>query len=470
MSSSKHQKGSANFLAITIFVLLVILLLGRMFLPVPDLSESRTSKQLAEKKADETSPEFWDVPESDYAEFYDEPKPSIVEEALNWKQDYDELVGERSVDVSPKAVQVPVNSLVAELGQKFKSAEDPDSRKIAFQAMMSALTRENARSMREQVSHLHPDSPEFKEFHYRWGKIGGSDAVMYGQQTKKPDMLITLAGWASAEPDAATDWFSNLPKHDKKSFANQGYMMRGLVHGLTDNDPSRALDFVQALHETNHHQKGHMVAVMTGRIVHAKGPEATAAWADSLPEGPVRAVARARVVWDLGKQDHGAAAAWVEGFSHEPDAPLGVEAMAKVWAQNDIAGSVQWLETLEPGYARRKGLSAAYGYWGALEPESAGLYLNQQVNTPDRDFAINGFISGLAHKDPETAVMWAEEITEKGLREAAMVRAGHHFFRRNEEAAKDWMQGTPLSDKAMKQLVDANNHRKAHQHRHHQRK
>ena len=38
--------------------------------------------------------------------------------------------------------------------------------------------------------------------------------------------------------------------------------------------------------------------------------------------------------------------------------------MAKVWAQNDIAGSVQWLETLEPGYARRKGLSAAYGYWG----------------------------------------------------------------------------------------------------------
>ena len=59
-----------------------------------------------------------------------------MEEALNWKQDYDELVGERSVDVSPKAVQVPVNSLVAELGQKFKSAEDPDSRKIAFQAQI----------------------------------------------------------------------------------------------------------------------------------------------------------------------------------------------------------------------------------------------------------------------------------------------------------------------------------------------
>ena len=102
--------------------------------------------------------------------------------------------------------------------------------------------------------------------------------------------------------------------------------------------------------------------------------------------------------------------------------------MAKVWAQNDIAGSVQWLETLEPGYARRKGLSAAYGYWGALEPESAGLYLNQQVNTQTEILPLTDS-SDLLTKS-ETAVMWAEEITEKGLREAAMVRAGHHFFRR----------------------------------------
>ncbi len=469
MNSDKHQKRSLNPLAVTISVLLGILLVGRLFLPKPDLSDPEASAQLEESGADVTSPGFWDVPESELAEFYEGPKPSIVEETLNWKEDYDETVGESSVDAPPKAVQVPFDPAVAELGQRFKSAQDPESRRAAFDAMMSAMTRENARAMREQVAHLHHESHEFKEFHYRWGKIGGADAVMNGAHTKKPDMLVTLAGWASAEPDAAMNWYKSLPEYDRKNYANQGYMMRGLVHGLTDADPGRALEFVQHLHKTQNRQKGHMVAVMTGRIVKARGPEATAAWTDSLEPGPVRAVARARVVWDLGKRDHGAAVSWVEGFSHESDAPLGVEAMAKVWAQNDIAGSVQWLETLEPGYARRKGLSAAYGYWGALEPESAGLYLNQQATTPDRDFAINGFISGLAHKDPETAVMWAEEITEKGLREAAMVRAGHQFFRRNEQAATDWMQGTPLSEKAMKQLVDANNQRKAHE-RHHDRK
>ena len=103
--------------------------------------------------------------------------------------------------------------------------------------------------------------------------------------------------------------------------------------------------------------------------------ENTAAWTDSLPPGEMRDAARARVVWDLGKEDLGTAATWVEGFSHEKDAGLAVEAMAKVWASQDILGSVTWLESLEASGAKRKGLSAAYGYWGALEPESASLPL-----------------------------------------------------------------------------------------------
>jgi hypothetical protein len=120
---------------------------------------------------------------------------------------------------------------------------------------------------------------------------------------------------------------------------------------------------------------------------------------------------------------------------------------------------VTWLESLEASGAKRKGLSAAYGYWGALEPESAGEYLNQLPVSPDRDFAINGFISGMVHKDPETAVIWAEEISNKGLREAAMVRAGHNFFRQSHSAASDWLKGTALPEKAVKQLINQNKHR-----------
>ena len=338
------------------------------------------------------------------------------------------------------------------LGQQMRNAPDEDSRRLVFEKMLSQLTVENARQMRRQVADMEPESYEYREFHYQWGKIGGKDAVLHGATTKKPDMRITLAGWASADPEAALKWFRSLPEYDRKNYSNQAYMMSGLVHGLTDHSQERGLKFVFQMQKQKHPMMGRMMSVVTGRMIHAQGVENVAEWTGTLPPGSLRAIARARVVWDLGKQDLGAAAAWVEGFAHEGDAGLGVEAMAKVWVRQDILGSVTWLESLDHGPAKRKGLSAAYGYWGALEPDSAALYLNEQPPNVDRDFAINGFISGLVRNDPETALIWAEEIQTKGLREAAMVRAGERFFRMDPQAASDWMEGVSLSENSMNRL------------------
>ena len=424
--------------------------------------------QKSEKPEPQAS--LFEVSEEEYAEYYDEPGTAIVEET-SWGSDFNEETG-REGSSGPSfeqdvAVQVPYDAAVDSLGRRFREATDSEQRQLAFKALMDSLTVDNARAIRAQIAHLDSDSYEFREFHYQWGKIGGSEAVIHGAKTKKRDMGITLAGWTSSDPDAAFRWFNSLEKYNKKNYANQAYMMRGLVHGLTDTDPERATNFVFELKEAGDKQSGRMMSVVAGRLVHAQGAEETAAWTESLPPGELRNVARARVVWDFGKEDLGAARAWVEGFANEPDAGLGVEAMAKVWAGQDIFESVTWLESLDPSSAKRKGLSAAYGYWGGLEPDSGAQYLNQLPITPDRDFAINGYISGMAHKDPETAVIWAEEISNKGLREAAMVRAGHHFFRSNEQAATDWMNGTALSEKAVKELVNAQNHRREHQEKHH---
>lgn len=361
-------------------------------------------------------------------------------------------------EVSTAKVQELASRMVGEdlslegLGTQMRNAPDDDSRRAVFNKLLSQLTAENGREMRRYVADMDPQSFEYQEFHYRWGKVGGKDAVLHGATTEKPDMRITLAGWASADPEAALKWFRSLPEHDRKSFSNQAYMMSGLVHGLTDHSQERGLKFVFQMQKQKHPMMGRMMSVVTSRMIHAQGAENVAEWTGTLPPGTIRAIARARVVWDLGKQDLGAAAAWVEGFAHEGDAGLGVEAMAKVWAQQDILGSVTWLESLDHGPAKRKGLSAAYGYWGALEPDSAALYLNEHPPNMDRDFAINGFISGLVRNDPETALIWAEEIQTKGLREAAMVRAGERFFRMDPQAASDWMEGVSLSDNSMNRL------------------
>lgn len=340
-----------------------------------------------------------------------------------------------------------------ELGKLFQEAGTEDDRRAKFEALLSKLTVANAKEMRRYVAGLPVESYEFKKFHYEWGKIGGKDAVMHGATTEKPDMSITLAGWASANPEAAMAWYDSLPKQGRGNYANQTHMMGGLLRGLADSSPKQGLEFYYKIKLAHPQMSGRMASVLTGSLVNSMGAEETAAWTESLPPGTLRAVARARVVWDLSQENLPAALAWVEGFAHEQDAGPGVEAMAKAYAQKDIFGSVTWLETLSPGSPKLKGLSAAYGYWGSLEPDSAAEYLNAQQPSKDRDFAVNGFISGLVNKDPETALSWAEEIQDKGLREAALVRAGIRFMQIDEQAAADWIDGAGLSKGSMQKIL-----------------
>ena len=54
-----------------------------------------------------------------------------------------------------------------------------------------------------------------------WGKIGGVDAIMHGADTQKPDMVVTLAGWTAANPNAAREWFDSLEPDNKESYATR---------------------------------------------------------------------------------------------------------------------------------------------------------------------------------------------------------------------------------------------------------
>ena len=71
----------------------------------------------------------------------------------------------------------------------------------------------------------------------------------------------------------------------------------------------------------------------------------------------------------------------------------------------------------------------------------------------DRNFAINGFISGLAHQDGEAAVAWAAEITDQGMRQAAQVRAAQNYFKHNQEAATQWFADSGLPETAWYQVA-----------------
>ena len=71
----------------------------------------------------------------------------------------------------------------------------------------------------------------------------------------------------------------------------------------------------------------------------------------------------------------------------------------------------------------------------------------------EKNFAINGFISGLAHRDGESAVIWAAEITSPGMREEAMVRAAKQYFRQDQAATTEWFANSGLPQNRWAQIT-----------------
>ena len=80
----------------------------------------------------------------------------------------------------------------------------------------------------------------------------------------------------------------------------------------------------------------------------------------------------------------------------------------------------------------------------AIEPSAA------------RDHAISGLVQRTRWENPQAAITWASEIEHPQRREAALVNAGQAYMRRDQDAAREWLSGSGLSEQAQKMIIGGN--------------
>ncbi|MGB0993655.1 MAG: hypothetical protein ACPG32_14450 [Akkermansiaceae bacterium] len=307
---------------------------------------------------------------------------------------------------------------IQSLGKLFQTERDPIQRRLAFSKLIAGLTLENAELMREQIVHLHQDSPEFREFHYAWGALAKEAAVIHGMETPKRDMAAALAGWASSDPQGARAWFDNLPD-DQKSGRRD--LQWGVAYGLANTDPSSATDFVISRLEVGDKHASRMIHIVADSILRSGDPEDAAQWSQSLPEGKLQSEA-------IGK-------------------------VAQNYAQQNPGETVNWLQTLPDSGAKSRGLGTAYSVWAGRDPEAATSSLNKMPESPSRDSAVVGFARRIVHTDPQMGVEWASSISDAKTRNRALIDTGRVFLRRDPEAAKQWINNGGLPTSVQKHLI-----------------
>ncbi len=329
---------------------------------------------------------------------------------------------------------VLTDAQIEALGRQFRESNNPIERRLAFGHLLEGLTAENALLMREQIAHLDDDSAEFREFHYAWGAIAGGPAVVHGANTPKQDMAASLAGWASADPQAALAWFesvdiANDPKlsalggdGDRNVDGVRANLLIGMVFGLSDHDPYAAAAYVSGLAAEGNGKATWMMGMIADKVLKADGPEGASTWAANLPAGPARAGALTKV--------------------------------AEIYAREDPVSAVAWLESIPATEDTSQSYRRTFSTWAGEDPVEAGEYLGQMVPSADRDAAISGYAPRVAREDFAAAIDWANAVADPGMQQRAVIQSAQIYYHRvDKEAATEWLANSGLSAEAQQEVM-----------------
>lgn len=343
-----------------------------------------------------------------------------------------------------------------DLVQLAVKSTNPIERRKAFDRLLEEMrsdtfTYEQAMTIRHAMHHGGADGEQWRTFDYAWGANDPASAVAeidkIPEQYRRGFTSNMLPGLASVEPRTAIGIVESMEGEMRQQMTGR------LLEGLADYDVGFATDYVFDMAESGDPNASQYMRKLAREVMETAGFEGGIEWAESLQEGALQAAALRSVANEYANNDPQAAAQWAEQFvGTEQNSRLFGE-IVREWG-NKEAASV-WVESLEPSQGQRDALSAVYGHRGATSPEQALKEIQAMPQSADKDFALNGFISGLAHQDGEAAVAWAAEIDMPGMREAAMVRAAKQYYKQDRQATEEWFVASGLPSESWRQIVSS---------------
>jgi hypothetical protein len=306
---------------------------------------------------------------------------------------------------------------IIQLGIDLKSASGPLERREIFNQILANLTPENAKLMREQIVHLDTDSSEFRDFHYQWGALAGEEAVLNGAETRERDMATTLSGWASADPDGALAYFNSLDANQQ----NRSDLKWGAITGLTRVDPNLAVSFAMERMEGGDRDATRLMDRVAREVIRSGDPADAANWATTVPAGAMQDAAIRRV--------------------------------AEEYAEQDPVGAVGWASTLPAGDGRNRAMRESFSEWAREDPQAAANRLSSLPDSPERDSAAYGYATRVAWEDPVAGIEWANTIADERTRTRALMDTGRAYFRRDVNAAREWLSNSGLNAEQQRQVL-----------------
>jgi RNA polymerase sigma factor (sigma-70 family) len=333
-----------------------------------------------------------------------------------------------------------VSSLITQAAQAFRGGSQSVSAVNAALGFLTRITPEQMSGALARIAEV-PDASArpllYKYLLSYWAEKNPSDALAFARN-QIPDEHRTmvcegvLTAWAARNPESMLGWKSKTGTLAAPPV--QDSLMATVFKTLASQDPDRAFQWLVRTDSANGRAqalRGMMETVQT-----EEARQTMLRTISRVPDEEVRLQARRAVVEHWAQQDPGAAAAWVDAAQPPWERTRLMDSLGFAWLQTDPAAAADWWLQRAPGPDT---LVKIINIWAQENPNEAGTWLAKQPLGPPSDTARMTFARQVNDLDPESALAWADTVSDAALRESTIDHIWRSWNSRDTAAAGAWL-------------------------------
>lgn len=342
----------------------------------------------------------------------------------------------------PVAARAP-QSLAAIVQEARESAPSAPSARWKVMEIMGSMNAGELEGLikgaLDQINLFKPQSFEFEFAVRRLVELEPEKAAALWAKNAALRMQtdLFLNGWVKSDPQAFAVWSLAQSREIQQASASA---LGAFAKDAPEKFAAVAAQFGQS--PAGAAGASRAIAGMLER--EAGAPEKGFAYAQTLPEGPLRNAALMEMLKWPGANAHAnpSVADALANADPEDARRLGRE-LSKTASQ------------LPVGPARESAFTAALRDESGKDPVAAAKRLESLAGSVDYAPAVRGFVEATVRKDPATALEWALKIDPSASlqRSSALERAAAAWFKADSAAARAWVETAPLSDAEYFQLT-----------------
>jgi hypothetical protein len=347
---------------------------------------------------------------------------------------------------------------IADVGAKLALAEIPDALKAAdslkelreqMVLKQSALSRWSelspedafawiarlpesqlkANALREAAARFAAKNPE---------RAAAAATGMNAGVSRNDTITLVANAWANADASSALAWAEKLPAGAAKESA-----LDAIRYVWVRTDPIAASTHIEKLPQSR--TKNNLIAGVAHAWA-ARDHTAAIDWAERLADVSDSETALVNIAESWANRDPQAAAAFALKLPTSESRSQAGAMVASRWARQNPRLAADWTWSTGDAEIRNRGLSEVFEIWAGADPDECGRWLEKLPSGPDRDQAIQAFIT--------TAVMWAPDVASRialliendSTRRDALDQSVPRWMEVDENAAMRWLSAAKIPD------------------------